>query len=91
MTNTNTPTANPRLRAVRIEASDEARNYISGTQRITMVPLTIRRRHNRKLLVAPPESESTISTGGPDVPMIKTLGKAFYWQQQIDEGTVSPK
>jgi hypothetical protein len=84
---TTTTTANPRLRAVRIEASDEVRSYISGPQRITMVPLTIRRRHNRKLLVAPPGPESaTTGTSGPDVPMIKTLGKAFYWQQQIDEG-----
>jgi hypothetical protein len=77
---------NPRLRAVLIEAGDEVRSYTSGPQRITMVPLTIRRRHNRKLLIAPPGADLASATGGLDVPMIKTLGKAFYWQRQIDEG-----
>ena len=27
--------------------------------------------------------------GGFDVPMIKTLGKAFYWERLIDDGTYS--
>jgi hypothetical protein len=25
-------------------------------------------------------------SGGLDIPMIKTLGKAFYWQRLLDEG-----
>jgi hypothetical protein len=77
--------SNPRLRAVQIDVGNEVRSYTSGPQRITTVPLTIRRRHNRKLLIIPPGA--TAVSGGFDAPMIKTLGKAFYWQQQIDDGT----
>ena len=49
-------------------------------------PLTIKRRQNRKLLI-PPTPDAAAATGGFDVPMIKTLGKAFYWKQLIDDGT----
>ena len=40
---------------------------------------------NRKLLI-PPSPEIVDRIGGFDVPMIKTLGKAFYWQRLLDEG-----
>lgn len=35
---------NPKLRNVRIEVGLDARNYVTGQQRVTMVPLTIRRK-----------------------------------------------
>lgn len=76
---------NPRQRAVRIEVGAEARSYVSEGQRVTLVPLTIKRRQNRKLLI-PPAPDSADRMGGFDVPMIKTLGKAFYWKRLIDEG-----
>lgn len=79
------PAANLRKRTVCIEVGAEARSYVSDGQRVTLVPLTIKRRHNRKLLI-PPEPGTTGATGGFDVPMIKTLGKAFYWKRLIDEG-----
>ncbi|GAB1382181.1 hypothetical protein ACFQNJ_10125 [Hydrogenophaga bisanensis] len=78
-------TANPRKRAVHIEVGTDARSYVSGGQRVTLVPLTIKHRQNRKLLI-PPASDATGATGGFDAPMIKTLGKAFYWKRLIDEG-----
>jgi hypothetical protein len=81
-------TPNPRRRAVRIETAGEVREYVSGPQRVTVVPLTIRRRHNRKLLTPPPGEHSALGTGNLDAPMIKTLGKAFYWQKLIDSGEV---
>lgn len=77
---------NPRLRNVRIEVGGAARQIMDGTQRVTMVPLTIRRKQNRKLLTPPPGSSSNVMSGGMDIPMIKTLGKAFYWQRLLDEG-----
>ncbi|MDR2873043.1 MAG: hypothetical protein LBV45_11135 [Xanthomonadaceae bacterium] len=79
-------TTNPRRRAIRIEAGTNARSYVSGGQRVTWVPLKIQRRQNRKLLI-PPTPDATAATGGFDVPMIKTLGKAFYWKRLIDDGT----
>lgn len=80
-----TTETNPRKRTVRIEVGADARSYVSGGQRVTLVPLTIKRRQNRKLLI-PPAPDAAIATGGFDVPMIKTLGKAFYWKRLIDEG-----
>ena len=78
-------TANPRKRTVHIEVGTDARSYVSGGQRVTLVPLTIKHRQNRKLLI-PPAPDATGATGGLDAPMIKTLGKAFYWKRLIDEG-----
>ncbi|WP_042426967.1 hypothetical protein [Comamonas granuli] len=78
-------TANPRKRTVHIEVGTDARSYVSGDQRVTLVPLTITHRQNRKLLI-PPAPDATGAVGGFDAPMIKTLGKAFYWKRLIDEG-----
>lgn len=76
--------ADLRKRAVHIEVGADVRSYVSGGQRVTMVPLTIKRRQNRKLLIPPAPDTTTV--GGFDVSMIKTLGKAFYWKRLIDEG-----
>lgn len=80
-----TGATNPRLKCVRIEVGPDARSYVSGDRRVTLVPLTIKRRQNRKLLIPPPR-ESMPQSGGLDEPMIKMLGKAFYWQRLLDEG-----
>ena len=81
-------TANPRKRVVHIEVGTDARSYVSGGQRVTLVPLTIKHRQNRKLLI-PPAPDATGTAGGFDAPMIKTLGKAFYWKRLIEEGVYS--
>lgn len=81
-----TGTGNPRLRTVRIEVGAEVRSYVSGPQRVPLVPLTIKRRQNRKLLIPPTPAESSHTAGGLDVSMIKTLGKAFYWKRLLEEG-----
>jgi len=57
MKSTGTPAThpdNPKLRTVRIEIGQDARNYVTGEQRVTMVPLTIRRKQNRKVMTPPP-------------------------------------
>ena len=77
---------NPRLRMVRIDIGGDARNYTTGQQRVTVVPLTIRRKQNRKVMIPPPGDDSLLGTGGHDLPMIRMLGKAFYWQRLLDEG-----
>ena len=53
---------NPKLRSVRIEVGDEARNYVTGQQRVTMVPLTIRRKQYRKVMIPPPSEEQSIAS-----------------------------
>ncbi|WP_147674766.1 hypothetical protein [Vulcaniibacterium tengchongense] len=79
-------TTNPRKRAIRVEVGTDARSYVSDGQRVTLVPLTIKRRQNRKLLIPPTPESAAATAGGLDAPMIKTLGKAFYWKRLIDEG-----
>ena len=80
-----TTSVNPRKRTVHIEVGVDARSYVSDGQRVTLVPLTIKRRQNRKLLI-PPTPDAAAATGGFDVPMIKTLGKAFHWKRLLDDG-----
>jgi hypothetical protein len=77
---------NHRRLAVRVEVGTDARSYVSGQQRVTLVPLSIKRRQNRKLLIAPTAAQAAQAAGGLDIPMIKTLGKAFYWKRLLDEG-----
>jgi hypothetical protein len=72
--------------AVTIEAKEDSRNYVSNGQRVTVVPLTIKRRQNRKVLTPPPSSLPDATVGGFDESMIRTLGKGFHWQKQLDEG-----
>jgi hypothetical protein len=79
--------SNPRRYATTIEARDEPRSYVSNGQRITVVPLTIKQRQNRKILTPPPsDSPNASAFGGFDEPMIRTLAKGFYWQKLLDEG-----
>jgi hypothetical protein len=77
---------NPRLRSIKVEPLGEARSFVTGAQRVTLVPLSIRRKHNRKLMIPPPGANCALSTGHHDLPMIRTLGKAFYWQKLLDDG-----
>ena len=72
--------------AVTIEAKEDSRSYVSNGQRVTVVPLTIKRRQNRKVLTPPPSSAPDSTVGGFDESMIRTLGKGFHWQRQLDEG-----
>ncbi|MES0875034.1 hypothetical protein [Sinimarinibacterium thermocellulolyticum] len=80
------PVPNSRRRVIRVEVGADPRSYVSGSQRVTVVPLTIKRRHNRKLLIPPTPGTNAQSVGGLDAPMIKTLGKAFYWKRLLEEG-----
>ena len=72
--------------AVTIEAKEDPRSYVNNGQRVTVVPLTIKRRQNRKVLTPPPSTLPDATVGGFDESMIRTLGKGFYWQKQLDEG-----
>lgn len=86
MSDSDRRTPNSRRRAVRIETGGEASDYRIGPQPVTVVPLTIRRRHNRKLLTPPQGEPSALGAEGLDAPMIKTLGKAFHWLRLLQEG-----
>ncbi|MCA8312078.1 hypothetical protein LGM90_26560 [Burkholderia sp. AU28942] len=76
----------PDPRTIRVEVAGGSRSYYDGTQRVTTVALSVKRRHNRKLLIPPPGEHSATTGGGIDLPMIRMLGKAFYWKRQIEQG-----
>ena len=79
----------PARRRVTVEPSGPARQYQTGTQRVTFVPLAIRRRSNRRVLTPPPGAASLWGPPSLDLPLLQTLGKAFYWQRLLDTGAVA--
>ncbi len=77
---------NPRLRNVRIDIEGKSHQVMTDRERVTVIPIKVRRKQNRKLLTPPSGAGANVMSGGIDIPMIKTLGKAFYWQRLLDEG-----
>ena len=82
--------------AVAIRRNGPVRDLSTTEHRVTFVPLSIKRRHRRTLLIAPPGDVDpgelcAASQGEPsfDLPLIRTLGKAFYWQKMLDSGEVA--
>ncbi|MCY1456438.1 hypothetical protein D9M71_736590 [compost metagenome] len=56
----------------------------------TFIPLQIRKRGVRKVVIRPDgESASSTARGQFDSPMLVALARAFYWQQLLDEGVVA--
>lgn len=79
----------PQRCKIEISVSGPSREYQSQGSAVTFVPLTIKRRHTRKLLIAPPGQEDAKVQSSFDLPMIRTIGKAFYWQKLLDSGEVA--
>lgn len=65
-----------------------ARQSMQGAKLVTHVPLQIKKRGARKVLIAPPtaSAETTTAPEHADAPLLVALGRAFYWQRLIDEG-----
>lgn len=78
----------PAQRKVEITPSGNARQFEAGGRSITFVPLSIKRRSYSKVLVPPPGTTNARIKSSFDLPMIRTLGKAFYWQRLLDSGEI---
>ena len=81
----------PAQRKVDITPSGKARQFEIDGRSVTFVPLAIKRRRYSKVLVPPPGAKSAKVnkiTSSFDLPMIRTLGRAFYWQRLLDAGEV---
>lgn len=74
---------------VEITVSGDARRFEAGGRSVTFVPLSIKRRRYSKVLVPPPGNSSAQVKSSYDLPMIRTLGKAYYWQKLLDTGKVA--
>ncbi|MEQ1916782.1 MAG: hypothetical protein ABL856_08670 [Gallionella sp.] len=72
-----------------ITPSGTPKQFDACGRSVTFVPLTIKRRHASKVLIAPPGEKNAKIKSSFDLPMIRTLGKAFYWQSLLDSGQAS--
>jgi hypothetical protein len=90
MSSPNKPTREtPAARRVVVTPAGRPRQFEMGGQSVTFVPLAIKRRHSSKLIVPPAGINFVKATSSFDLPLIRTLGKAFYWQRMIDTGEVA--
>lgn len=79
----------PAGRRVVVTPSGKPRQFEMAGRSVTFVPLSIKRRHSSKLIV-PPAGETFVKTTSTfDLPLIRSIGKAFYWQKMIDTGEVA--
>lgn len=79
----------PAARRVEVTPSGKPRQFEVGGRSVTFVPLAIKRRHSSKLIVPPVGTTFVKVTSSFDLPLIRTLGKAFYWQRMLDAGEVA--
>ena len=63
----------PALRRITVEPSGPTRQYQTGSQRVTFVPLSIRRRSNRRVLTPPP---GAASPWGPPRALLDCLARS---------------
>lgn len=75
-------------RIVEVKEAGSPRQYEVNGRPTTFVPLSIKRRHVSKMLVPPAGGQITTFRLSLDLPLIRTLGKAFYWQSLLDSGEV---
>lgn len=72
------------------EATVQQRMDGGAVKLSTFIPLQIRKRGVRKVVIRPDgESASSAARGQFDSPMLVALARAFYWQQLLDDGVVA--
>lgn len=72
------------------EATVQQRMDGGAVKLSTFIPLQIRKRGVRKVVIRPDgESASSTARGQFDSPMLVALARAFYWQQLLDDGVVA--
>jgi len=72
------------------EATVQQRMDGGAVKLSTFIPLQIRKRGVRKVVIRPDgESSSPTARGRFDSPMLVALARAFYWQQLLDDGVVA--
>jgi len=72
-----------------VAPTGQPRQFETMGRSVTFVPLVIKRRQRSKLIVPPVGASAVKATASFDLPLIRTLGKAFYWQRMIDAGEVA--
>jgi len=83
------PKKTPAKCRVVITPSGNARQFETAGRSVTFVPLAIKRRHRTKLIVPPAGDAVAKVATSLDLPLVRTLGKAFYWERLIESGEVA--
>lgn len=77
-------------RIVEVQTLGEAKKHRDGDRLVTFIPMRVKRRGFKKIVIGPsadgvpPRNESR-----KDSPLIKAVGRAFYWQRLLDAGDVA--
>ncbi len=72
------------------EATVQQRMDFGAVKLSTFIPLQIRKRGVRKVVIRPDgESAGRTTRNQFDSPMLVALARAFYWQQLLDDGVVA--
>ena len=72
-----------------VAPTGQPRQFETMGRSVTFVPLVIKRRHRSKLIVPPAGASAVKAASSIDLPLVRTLGKAFYWQRMIDTSEVA--
>ena len=64
----------------------EVRRSLRNGQYVTHVPLQLRKRGARKVLIPPPGADAVSMETHVEHPLLLALGRAFYWQRLLDDG-----
>lgn len=78
----------PRFQAI---GAAQARERAEGgeVRLSTFIPIKIRKRGGRTLVVQPSAAEAKTRAMAHDQPLLVALARAFYWQQLLDDGVVA--
>lgn len=77
---------------IRVMGAPASREHFDGevVKLTTFIPLKIKKRGVRRMIVQPDAAERSGSTrkANIDAPLLVALSRAFYWQRLLEEGVV---
>lgn len=74
---------------INVVQTGEAHSVREGERLVTRIPLQIKKRGARVMLIAPSADTNTEIPASPDRPLLIAVARAFYWQRLIDDGKVA--
>lgn len=76
-------------RRIDVQMLGEAQKRRDGDRLVTFVPMRVKKRGFRRLLIGPkPAGAPLREETHPDSPLIKAVARAFYWQRLLDDGRI---
>ncbi|MBX9810634.1 MAG: hypothetical protein K2Y16_03340 [Burkholderiales bacterium] len=77
-------------RRIDVRMLGEAEKRRDGDRLVTFIPMRVKKRGFRKLLIGPkPTGAALREETHPDSPLIKAVARAFSWQRLLDEDSIN--